>query len=210
MRRRVTNTRRIGRAARKLKVDILASSIEEVPDLDPETTVLPVEPASPDWLNSVSLVLASGKFTQHYEKRRLAPFAEHLPLPQSWQGQLRRVRPFSRISRFTPGVEPAVFTTTGGQRFATLICYESMTPDMAAEMAPQVDFLVVVTNDAPFDHSQANEAHFRSATMRAVETGKPVLQAANTGVTGAISGDGRILLRTPPGLSGPSVQYLRP
>jgi apolipoprotein N-acyltransferase len=200
LRRRVTNTRKIGKLARKLKVDILVSSIEET------------EPGEADseWRNSVSLVLASGRFAQHYDKRRLAPFAEHLPLPFRLQSLLRRVPPFSRISRFVPGTEPTVFQTTGGRRFAVLICYESMTPTMAAEMSEQVDFFVVVTNDAPFDHQPANEAHFRSAILRASETGKPVLQAANTGVTGVIAGGGRVLARTAKGLSGPSVQYCAP
>ena len=199
MRRRVTNTRRIGKTARRLGVDILATSIEELPGTEP-----------PDWSNSASLVAASGKFTEHYSKRRLAPFAEYMPLPRSWAEGLRGVDPFSSISRFVPGDRPTIFTASTGQRFAVLICYESMSPAMAAEMAPQVDFLVVVTNDAPFASGLANEAHFRSAILRAIETGKPVLQAANTGVTGAVGADGQVLTRTPPGISGPSVQYLAP
>ena len=197
MRRRVTNTRRIGKAARRLQVDLLASSIEE-------------EPGTPEWRNSVSLVQTSGRFTQQYEKRRLAPFAEYIPLPRPLSDPLRRVPPFSRISQFVPGEGSTVFLTSSGKRFAVLICYESMTPGMAAELAPEVDFLVVVTNDAPFASAQANEAHFRSAVMRAVETGKPVLQAANTGVTGAVDGNGGVIVRTPPGFSGPTVQYIRP
>ena len=196
LRRRVSQTRRIGKLARRLGVDIVVTSIEE-----PEPNV---------WRNSVSLVLASGRFSQLYEKRRLAPFAEYLPAPQAWQAGLRRLGPLSRISYFAPAAAPTVLSASGGLRFAILICYESMTPAMAAEMAGKVDFLVVVTNDAPFDHAQANEAHFRSAILRAIETGRPVLQAANTGVTGAIAGDGTVLMRTGEGISGPSVQYLLP
>lgn len=196
LRRRVSQTRRIGKLARHLGVDIVVTSIEE-----PEPNA---------WRNSVSLVLASGRFSQLYEKRRLAPFAEYLPAPQAWQAGLRRLGPLSRISYFVPAAAPTVLSTSGGLRFATLICYESMTPALAAEVADQVDFLVVVTNDAPFDHAQANEAHFRSAILRAIETGRPVLQAANTGVTGAIAGDGTVLMRTGEGISGPSVQYLSP
>ncbi len=199
MRRRVTNTRKIGKAARTYQIDILASSIEEVPD-----------ERDPDWVNSVSLVLSSGRFTEHYEKRRLAPFAEYMPLPRGWQPRLRAVSPFSSISRFVPGSTDVVLTTSSGHKFAVMICYESMTPRMAGHLASQVDFLVVVTNDAPFRHSQPNEAHFRSAILRAVETGKPVLQAANTGVSGAIASNGRVLLRTPVGFSGPNVQHVRP
>jgi apolipoprotein N-acyltransferase len=197
MRHRPTSTHKIGKTARRLGVDILASSIEDIP-------------GRPDWWNSASLVLASGRFSGHYEKRRLAPFAEYLPLPAAVSERLRQVRPFSGISRFVSGRQSTVFSTSAGQRFAVLICYESMTPAMACEMAPRVDFLVVITNDAPFAHAQANEAHFRSAILRAIETGKPVLQAANTGVTGAVRGDGTVWLRTPTGFSGPSVQYLLP
>lgn len=199
MRRRVTNTRKIGKAARTHQVDILASSIEEVPD-----------EKDPDWLNSVSLVLSSGRFTDHYEKRRLAPFAEYLPWPQAWPPRLRALPPFSSISRFVPGSRDVLFTTSSGHKFGVMICYESMNSEMAGRLASQVDFLVVVTNDAPFRHSQPNEAHFRSAILRAVETGKPVLQAANTGVSGAIASNGRVLLRTPVGFSGPNVQHVRP
>ena len=198
MRRRVTNTRKIGKAARNLKVDILASSIEEVLHHDP-----------PQWYNSVSLVRDSGRFAEHYQKVRLAPFAEYIPLPGSWQRWLRTVPPFSDISYFVPGANRGLFTTSSGHSFGVMICYESMTPNFAANLAREADFLVVVTNDAPFRHSMPNEAHFRSAILRAVQTGKPVLQAANTGVTGAISSDGRVLARTPVGFSQPDVQYIR-
>jgi apolipoprotein N-acyltransferase len=197
----VSQTRRLGKTARRLKVDILVSSIEEVPGPGG---------APPEWRNTVSLVQAGGNFSGYYEKRRLAPFAEYLPFPHGLAEALRQVRPFSRISRYGPGSSPGIFTTSGGQRFASMICYESMTPSMAAELAPQVDFLVVVTNDAPFAHSPANEAHFRSAILRAIETRRPVLQAANTGVTGAVAPDGTVLTRTATGFSGPTVQYLRP
>lgn len=199
LRQRLSHTRRIGKTARRLGVDILVSSIEEVPGQ-----------ADPEWLNTVSLVLRAGSFSGHYEKRRLAPFAEYLPLPAGLEEILRGIRPFSRISRYVPGSSASIFTTSDGQRFATLICFESMTPAMAAEMAPEADFLVVVTNDAPFAHSPANEAHFRSAILRAIETERPVLQAANTGVTGAISPSGRVWTRTETGFSGPAVQYLPP
>lgn len=198
MRRRVTNTRKIGKTARTLKVDILASSIEEAPQHDP-----------PGWYNSVSLVRHSGRFAEHYQKTRLAPFAEYIPLPNSWQRWLRTVPPFSDISSFIPGANRALFTTSSGHSFGVMICYESMTPKLAAKLAREVDFLVVVTNDAPFRHSVPNEAHFRSAILRAVQTRRPVLQAANTGVTGAISSQGRVLARTPVGFSQPDVQYVR-
>lgn len=196
MRRRFTNTRRIGKLARQLSVDMLVSSIElEDPDL----------PTS-SWRNSVSLVKASGRFESEYQKRRLAPFAEYIPLPQGWEQSLRKREPFSQISRYTPGNGSAIVELSNGRKLGLMVCYESMTPSMASEMAEEVDFFVVVTNDAPFAHPEPSEAHFRSGILRALETGRPLLQASNTGVTGAIDGTGRVLERTKPGFSGPDVK----
>lgn len=200
MRKRYTNTRRIGKTARRLGADLLVSSIEETQSVG--------EDSSMDWSNSVSLVLANGKFEAEYVKRRLAPFAEYLPVPAMLEPALRKFRPFSQISRYVPGTHPTIFRTSGGHRFAALICYESMNSTMVEELSSQVDFFVVVTNDAPFDHEEANEAHFRSTILRALESQKPFLQAANTGVTGAVDARGEVLVRTPPGFFGPFLQYV--
>ncbi len=198
MRKRYTSTRRIGKAARRLQVDLLVSSIEETPNGD----------GKQDWSNSVSFVLGTGKFEAEYIKRRLAPFAEYLPVPGRVESELRKFRPFSRVSRYVPGTQSTVFQTSGGHRFAVLICYESMNSAMVEELASAVDFFVVVTNDAPFDHQEANEAHFRSTILRALESRRPFVQAGNTGVTGAVGANGSVLVRTPPGYFGPFLQYV--
>jgi apolipoprotein N-acyltransferase len=190
MRRRPSDSRAIGRSARRQGVDILASSIEETED---------------GWYNSVSHVLRTGGFGEEYRKRRLAPFAEYLPLAPEWEQWLRQREPFSHISSFLPGEQARIFQTQN-KRFAVLICFESMIPGPAADLAPEVDFLVVVTNDAPFGSEKPKEAHFRSAVLRAIQVGKPVFQAANTGVTGIVDRRGTVLSRTPPGFSGPTVQ----
>ncbi len=189
MRRRLTDTRKIGKLARRLKVELLASSIED---------------SENGWYNSVSQVLPTGKFGEDYQKRRLAPFAEYIPLPQSTQTTLREMEPFSFISPYLPGERDVVFKGEG-YSYAVLICYESMTPWPAAG-AGEVDFLVIVTNDAPFQVEWAKEVHFRSAVLRAIENRVPVLQAANTGVTGVISSRGKVFARTDPGYSGPAVK----
>lgn len=194
MRRRFTDTRKIGRLARKLKVEVLASSIEEGPN---------------GWYNSVSQVLPSGAFEAEYRKRRLAPFAEYIPLPREHQFTLREMKPFQSISPYLPGEELVVFQSDQ-LSYGVLICYESMTPWPARELAQQVDFLVVVTNDAPFLADWPKEAHFRSAVLRAIENRRPVYQAANTGVTGFINSKGSIITRTQRGFSDPVVKWAGP
>lgn len=194
MRKRFKDTRKIGGAARRLKVEILASSIEEV---------------NKGWFNSVSQVLPTGKFESEYRKRRLAPFAEYIPLPEEQQYTLREMPAFHRISPYLPGEEGTLFESALG-RYAVLICYESMTSALPRQMAGRADFLVIVTNDAPFVAEYPKEAHFRSAILRAAANRTPVVQAANTGVTGFISSKGRVLKRTPTGYSGPTVEQREP
>lgn len=199
MLRRPSDTRKIGKLARQKKIDIIATSIEVRDDGGKER-----------WLNSASLIHSTGKIGERFDKLRLAPFGEYIPVSAAWEETLRTFRMFSRISPFIPGEEELIFKTKSGLRFAVLICYESMTPARAHRLKGQVDFLVVSTNDSPFSSRIAREAHFRSAILRAVESGVPVLQSANTGVTGWINSQGRVQSRTNPGFLGPCVQYARP
>lgn len=194
MRTRFRDTRRIGRLARNLGVEILASSIEEVPG---------------GWHNSASQVLPTGAFDAEYRKRRLAPFAEYIPLPLPHQYTLREIEPFDSISPYLPGEREVVFESYG-QTYGVLICYESMVPGPALTLAERADFLVVITNDAPFYLEWPKEAHFRSAVLRAIETGKPVVQASNNGVTGSVNSKGVVIERTQPGFSKPAVKHARP
>lgn len=189
MRKRFTNTRKIGKLARKLKIDLLVSSIE----VDEDEA----------WRNSVSQVGPDGAFKAEYQKQRLAPFAEYIPFHDQ---NLRQYPLFAQISNYRPGDQSPLMSTVDGVRFAVMICYESMTPTMTAQVAPESDFLVVVTNDAPFAHQAPAEAHFRSAILRAIQSGRPVVQASNTGVTGVIDARGRVLTRTEPGFEGRAVE----
>lgn len=194
MRRRPKDSRAIGKLARRLQVDILASSIEEGPQ---------------GWFNSVSLVGGNGRFEAEYKKRRLAPFAEYIPLPSQVEYTLREMAPFKDVSPYLPGEEMVVMESSG-ERYGVLVCYESMIAEPTEELSEFVDFIVVVTNDAPFRWEAPKEAHFRSAILRAIEFEVPVFQAANTGVTGIIDSKGQVLARTEPGFSGPAVKLFEP
>lgn len=190
MRRRPSDSRAVGKLARRLKVNLLASSIEEK--------------SENDWHNSVSQILPSGRFHQEYVKVRLAPFTEYLPLPEGIETFLRGFPPFNQISKYVPGKESSVFQI-GQERFAIMICYESMEPALSRSLATQVDFFVVMTNDAPLQTHFAKEFHFRSAILRAAATRTPVYQASNNGVSGIIDHRGAVYRRTEKDFSGPTV-----
>ena len=190
MRRRFSDTRKVGRLARSLKVQLLASSVEETED--------------GYWHNSVSRITSSGRFSHEYRKIRLAPFAEYIPLPAAMEETLRKTPPFGYISRYLPGDDETILELEN-LHYSVLICFESQVPWMVAERQDSVDFFVVVTNDAPLIDNAPKEYHFRSAILRAAQFRRPFVQASNNGVTGVIDAHGRVLKRTPPGFDGPDV-----
>ncbi len=86
---------------------------------------------------------------------------------------------------------PALMTPPRSPEFLALVCYEAVFPgDIGDPEAAQ--FILNVTNDAWFDGSIGPAQHAHHARMRAVETGLPMLRAANTGVTFATDPLGRI------------------
>ncbi len=125
-------------------------------------------------------------------KRHLVPFGEYVP---SWLPFLHTLVP--EIAQFRPA-DSAAPLQAAGERFGALICYESIFPEEArARVLAGARVLVNVTNDAWYGRSPAAWQHFQAARMRAVETGRYVLRAANTGVTALIAPDGRVLASLP-------------
>ena len=72
------------------------------------------------------------------------------------------------------------------------ICYEDAFGEEMIDRLPEANILVNVSNDAWFGGSVAPWQHLQMAQMRALETGRPMLRATNTGVTAIVSEDGRI------------------
>jgi apolipoprotein N-acyltransferase len=81
--------------------------------------------------------------------------------------------------------------------FATVICYEIIFPGLIRKFYTNGgDFLVTITNDAWFGRTTGPYQHFSMAALRAVENRKPVIRAANTGISGFIDSNGKILSST--------------
>jgi len=81
----------------------------------------------------------------------------------------------------------------GGERLAPTICYEDAYASEQLALARRSTLLVNVTNDAWFGDSTAPHQHLDISRMRALETGRPMLRAANDGVTALIAHDGTVL-----------------
>jgi len=100
------------------------------------------------------------------------------------------------IGDFTPGTfrEPI---SCQNAKIGVLICFESIFPGLARKRVNQgAMVLVVATNDAWFGRSAGPYQHFAEAVLRAVETRRYVLRAANTGISGVIAPTGEILYTT--------------
>jgi apolipoprotein N-acyltransferase len=144
--------------------------------------------------NTALLVGPDGESRQAYRKIRLVPFGEFVPL----KNLLFFVGPLvEAVSDFSAGTEPVVFDADG-RRFSVAICYESVYPDLAqAFVDGGSQLLVTITNDAWFGRSSAAYQHFDLGALRAIEQGRYVVRAANTGISGVVDPYGRALARTP-------------
>ncbi len=143
-----------------------------------------------------SVLLLDGDRVQVYRKRHLVPFGEYFPVPD-------RVREWMRMmslphSDLTPGAdEQPLLTTAGGVRLATMICYEDAYAAEQLYALPAAGILVNVSNDAWFGDSIAPHQHLQIARMRAIESGRPMIRATNTGISGFIDHEGTILRQGP-------------
>jgi apolipoprotein N-acyltransferase len=137
--------------------------------------------------NSVFLMDARGVVAARYDKRHLVPFGEYVPL--------RPVLPFlSKLTAgegdFTPGTKPAMFTVAGAPA-AVSVCYEAIFPAIArTDVAAGAEWLVNVTNDAWFGDTVAPRQHLAMARMRCVEVRRPMVRAANSGISAVIDAGG--------------------
>jgi apolipoprotein N-acyltransferase len=136
-------------------------------------------------LYNASLVFdRNGNVEATIAKRQLVPFAEFLPAPE-W---LRAIPAVNEIGNFTQGHGPQIDPLTHA---GVLICWESVFGDIAIEAARAgATFFAVATDDAWFGTSDGPAQHAQATTLRAVETGRWIVRAASTGISGIIAPDG--------------------
>ena len=128
-----------------------------------------------------------------YRKQHLVPFGEYVPL--RWA--LFFASPLvETIADFSAGTEPRTLPVDG-RPVGTAICYEIIYPGLVRELVLHgSQLLATVTNDAWYGRSAAPHQHFQQATMRAIEQGRFLVRAANTGVSGVIDPYGRVLAQS--------------
>ncbi|MBU0584542.1 MAG: apolipoprotein N-acyltransferase [Alphaproteobacteria bacterium] len=160
------------------------------------TGAVRAEPGSgtdaPRYYNAVIAIDDSGEIADAVDKVHLVPFGEYLP----FSGLLARLGIEQLVAgpmNFVAGSQRHPLALPGGIVGLPFICYEIIFPDIVAVDVTSPGVIVNVTNDAWFGETPGPYQHFRQAQVRSVESGMPLLRAANTGISGVIDPRGRIV-----------------
>jgi len=186
----------LARIARMLPDDTVLLTGTPREPIDDQGNPIPDNPG----FNSILAIDTNGEVVASYDKSHLVPIGEYLPFQQFW-------RMFG-INQFVPGTNGwapgdgrRLMQVPGLPSFLALICYEAAFSGDVGDPA-NAEFILNVTNDAWFDGSVGPALFAQHARLRSVETGLPMLRAANTGETFATDPLGRITASLAPGQSG--------
>jgi len=146
--------------------------------------------AEPELYNRAFLVGPEGSLAGYYDKTHLVPFGEYVPF---------RLSEFLPIGKLVQGVgdfragRQLAPLTADGLAMGVLICYETIFTELAQErVARGANVLVNISNDAWFGRSSAPRQHLQLSVLRAVEQGRWLVRATNTGISAFIDDRGRI------------------
>jgi apolipoprotein N-acyltransferase len=139
--------------------------------------------------NSALLINEDGRMIAQYDKIRLMPFGEYVPLPQ-WLPGASLIT--GLVGDFTPG-DKYTLMPVGQHRAGTFICIESAYPFIARRLTSEgADVLINISNDGYLGPTAVMRQHLANVVFRAVENGRPVLRVTNTGLTAKIDSLGKI------------------
>jgi apolipoprotein N-acyltransferase len=150
-----------------------------------------LEPAPLDgFYNSAVMVNEEGRLIAQYDKIRLLPFGEYVPLPRWLPGA--NLIPVM-VGDFTPGTQYPLLPL-GNARAGIFICFESAFPSAARRFAADgADVLINISNDGYLGPTPVMKQHLANAVFRAVENQRPLLRVTNTGITGYVTERGEVL-----------------
>jgi apolipoprotein N-acyltransferase len=166
----------VGRFARAEHTSVLFNSLEPAP--------------AGGAYNSAVLVNEAGRLVAQYDKIRLLPFGEYVPLPR-WFPPAWLVTGI--VGDFTPGANYTLLPI-GETRAGVFICFESAFPSIARTFTDAgADVLINISNDGYLGQTPVLRQHLANAVFRAVENRRTVLRITNTGITARITPRGEVL-----------------
>jgi apolipoprotein N-acyltransferase len=164
----------VSRYAREERASVLFNSLEGAP--------------AGGAYNSAVLVNEEGRLVAQYDKIRLLPFGEYVPLPRWLGGGMVR----AIVGEFTPGARYTLLPV-GDARAGVFICFESAFPAISREFTRAgADVLINISNDGYLGRTPVLRQHLANAVFRAVENQRPVLRVTNTGISARITPRGEV------------------
>ena len=152
-------------------------------------------PSSGEGNSYYNSVISLADMDKRYHKNHLLPFGEYLPLQPLSGWVLDQLE--IPLGDFAAGGDMQPLLKAGGYAFVTTICYEDAFAELVNRQVEQAAFLVNLTNDAWFGNTAEPYQHMQIARMRALETGRYLLRATNTGLTGFVAPNGQIVKQAP-------------
>ncbi len=166
-----------------------------------------------DFYNSLAVMDANVSRTGPlalYDKHRLVPFGElaatrFIPFGEAIGALLPPAIQRMATEGFEPGQGPLAITSAGLPPFVALICYEGLFPEITrrANRGDRAGWIVLISNDGWFGSGMGPAQHYAQNRYRAIESGLPMVRAANRGMSGIIDPYGREILRTSSSESAP-------
>lgn len=140
-------------------------------------------------------IVSVGQSSQTYNKQKLVPFGEFVPLEESLRGAIDFFD--LPMSNFSKGDAAQLPLSTSMGSLAPFICYEIVYPDFVAKGSRSSNLLITISNDAWFGSSHGPHQHFQMARYRALELQKQLIRGANNGITAIIDEQGGIVSKLP-------------
>lgn len=170
----------VSRAIAEVGTPTVAGAVLNDPDGSQHTSVLGFD--------------ARGALVDRYDKVHLVPFGEYVP----WREKIEWIEAIDQIPvDRVPGSEVRNLELDDVPAFGTPICFENAFPSLFAEFVREgATFVVVPVNNASYGFTAASEQHLQMSRMRAVETGRWVVDAAVSGVSAFVNPQGRVISRT--------------
>lgn len=141
--------------------------------------------------SSLFVLNSQGQILATYDKTHLVPFGEYVPF--------RNILPIEKLTAGTidyrPGAKLETIEINGIPPFSPLICYEAIFPGKVIDPETTPKWLLNITNDAWYGHTNGPYQHLAIVRVRAIEEGIPLVRAANNGISTVVDAYGKILYR---------------
>ena len=181
-----------GATIRRLAMEAKATLLIGSDQVEPMRAEGQANPAH-RFYNAAFLVQPDGRIGAVYRKMHLVPFGEYVPAKRLlfFVGTI-----VEAVSDFSPGTDP-VMLPVGDHLASTAICYEVIFASLMRRfVVGGSELLTTITNDAWYGRSSAAYQHWEQASMRAIEGGRYLARAANTGISGFVDPYGRVVAKS--------------